>query len=54
MALQSHEEWKRYLLKGTIKIRNIYLCIVLKTAVDLCKHTQVDIILFGSLAIAHL
>lgn len=54
MALQSHKERKRYLLKDTVKIRNIYLYIVLKTAVDFCTHAHMDIILFGSLAIAHL
>lgn len=46
MALQSDEEWKCYLLKGTIKIGNIYLHIVMKTAVDLCTHARVDIIVW--------
>lgn len=45
MALQSDEEWK-LLLKGTIKIGNIYLYIVLKTALDLCTHAHVDIIVW--------
>lgn len=54
MALQSDEEWKCYLLKGTIKIRNIYLHIVSKTAVDLCTQTHMDIILFENLNVSHL
>lgn len=54
MALQSDKECKRYLLKGNIKIRNIYLYIVLRTAVDFCTYAHMDIILLVYLAIAHL
>lgn len=53
MALQSDEHWKRYLLKGTTQIRNIYLHIVLITAVHLCMHPHVYIILFVNLLIAY-
>lgn len=54
MALQSDELQKCYLLKGTIKIRNIYLYIVLITAIHLCTHTEVYIILFVNLIIVYL
>lgn len=54
MALQSDVQWKCYLLKGTIKIRNIYLYIVFITATHLCTHAHVYIILFVNLTIAYL
>lgn len=54
MALQSDKQWKCYLLKGTIKIRNIYLYIVLLTAIHLCTHPHMYIILFANLITAYL